>query len=244
MEGLPLPPLLEVPLLELLTPPELLPAIAPEPAPLPELPTPGALPEALPPELLLPPPELEPLVLSALEAPTPFALRDSAGGEPLVGPTDCDSVPPYGPPSGLPSPPLHAATIALAIAAPIAAYEENPICMQLSVVSRPPFDRLPHRKMVREWTPRNELRGYSNSQCEYSSSGGLCVDARRLSKGDALDRVCTELAFAGLAAPRGIVVQIESPQPVDLERDTGNGRDPFYAACSSRCDEAVPATGT
>jgi hypothetical protein len=43
--------------------------------------------------------------------------------------------------------------------------------------------------------------------------------------------------------PGSVLVHIESPEPVDLERETGDRRDPFYVACMSPCDEWVPATG-
>jgi hypothetical protein len=43
--------------------------------------------------------------------------------------------------------------------------------------------------------------------------------------------------------PGSVLVHIESPEPVDLERETGDRRDPFYVACTSPCDEWVPATG-
>jgi hypothetical protein len=43
--------------------------------------------------------------------------------------------------------------------------------------------------------------------------------------------------------PSSVLVHIESPEPVDLERETGDRRDPFYVACTSPCDERVPATG-
>jgi hypothetical protein len=43
--------------------------------------------------------------------------------------------------------------------------------------------------------------------------------------------------------PGSVLLHIESPEPVDLERETGDRRDPFYVACTSPCDEWVPATG-
>jgi hypothetical protein len=43
--------------------------------------------------------------------------------------------------------------------------------------------------------------------------------------------------------PGSVFVHIESPEPVDLERATGDRHDPFYVACTSPCDEWVPATG-
>jgi hypothetical protein len=43
--------------------------------------------------------------------------------------------------------------------------------------------------------------------------------------------------------PGSVLVHIESPQPVDLERETGDRHDPFDVACTSPCDEWVPATG-
>jgi hypothetical protein len=57
------------------------------------------------------------------------------------------------------------------------------------------------------------------------------------------------LALAQSAAtpsqiPGRVLVHVESPKPVDLERETGDRRDPFYVACTSPCDEWVPTTGT
>jgi hypothetical protein len=43
--------------------------------------------------------------------------------------------------------------------------------------------------------------------------------------------------------PGSVLVHIESPEPVDLERETGDRHDPFYVACASPCDEWVPASG-
>jgi hypothetical protein len=43
--------------------------------------------------------------------------------------------------------------------------------------------------------------------------------------------------------PGRVLVHIESPGSVDLERETGDRRDPFYVTCSSPCDEWVPASG-
>lgn len=39
------------------------------------------------------------------------------------------------------------------------------------------------------------------------------------------------------------LVHVESPEPVDLERETGDRDDPFSIACTSPCDEWVPASG-
>jgi hypothetical protein len=41
--------------------------------------------------------------------------------------------------------------------------------------------------------------------------------------------------------PGRVLVHIESPQPVDLERETGDRHDPFEVACTSPCDAWVPA---
>ncbi len=38
-------------------------------------------------------------------------------------------------------------------------------------------------------------------------------------------------------------MHVESPEPVNLERETGDRSDPFYVACTSPCDEWVPTTG-
>jgi hypothetical protein len=43
--------------------------------------------------------------------------------------------------------------------------------------------------------------------------------------------------------PDRVVVHIESPGSVDLERETGDRRDPFWVMCTSPCDARVPASG-
>lgn len=43
--------------------------------------------------------------------------------------------------------------------------------------------------------------------------------------------------------PGSVLVHIESPEAVDLERETGDRHDPFDVVCTSPCDEWVPATG-
>ncbi|HZU84241.1 MAG TPA: hypothetical protein VE987_15030 [Polyangiaceae bacterium] len=50
-------------------------------------------------------------------------------------------------------------------------------------------------------------------------------------------------ASAPEQVPGSVLLHIESPDPVDLQRETGDRRDPFYVACTSPCDEWVPATG-
>ena len=47
---------------------------------------------------------------------------------------------------------------------------------------------------------------------------------------------------APLQVPGRVLVHIESPAPVDLERGTGDFSDPFYVICTSPCDTWVPAT--
>jgi len=47
---------------------------------------------------------------------------------------------------------------------------------------------------------------------------------------------------APLQVPGRVLVHIESPEPVDLERGTGDFSDPFYVICTSPCDTWVPAT--
>jgi hypothetical protein len=47
---------------------------------------------------------------------------------------------------------------------------------------------------------------------------------------------------APLQVPSRVLVHIESPEPVDLERGTGDFSDPFYVVCTSPCDTWVPAT--
>lgn len=42
--------------------------------------------------------------------------------------------------------------------------------------------------------------------------------------------------------PGSVLVHIESPQPVDLERETGDRSDPFDVICMSPCDTWVPVT--
>lgn len=44
------------------------------------------------------------------------------------------------------------------------------------------------------------------------------------------------------AVPGRVLVHIESPVPVDLQRGTGDVADPFYVMCTSPCDTWVPAT--
>jgi len=54
------------------------------------------------------------------------------------------------------------------------------------------------------------------------------------------------VARSSVAEPspgRGVVVHLDSPQSVDLERATGDKRNPFYVVCTSPCDEALPADG-
>jgi hypothetical protein len=43
--------------------------------------------------------------------------------------------------------------------------------------------------------------------------------------------------------PGSVLVHIESAEPVDLELETGDRRDPLYVACRSPCDKWVPASG-
>lgn len=45
-----------------------------------------------------------------------------------------------------------------------------------------------------------------------------------------------------LPVPGRVLVHIQSPEPVDLERGTGDFSDPFYVICTSPCDAWVPAT--
>jgi hypothetical protein len=47
---------------------------------------------------------------------------------------------------------------------------------------------------------------------------------------------------APLQVPSRVLLHIESPKPVDLERGTGDFSDPFYVICTSPCDTWVPAT--
>jgi hypothetical protein len=54
-------------------------------------------------------------------------------------------------------------------------------------------------------------------------------------------------ALAGTAfaqtGPGQVVVHIDSPSPVDLERETDTAPFSFYRECTSPCDEAVPVGG-
>jgi hypothetical protein len=44
-------------------------------------------------------------------------------------------------------------------------------------------------------------------------------------------------------ADRAILVHVHSPDPVVLERETGNRYEPFASICTSPCDTLVPASG-
>jgi hypothetical protein len=47
-------------------------------------------------------------------------------------------------------------------------------------------------------------------------------------------------AIAEPESRHGVVVHIDSPEPVELRRLTGDKRNPFYVVCTSPCDEAIP----
>jgi len=43
--------------------------------------------------------------------------------------------------------------------------------------------------------------------------------------------------------PGYVLVHVDSPDPVNLERETGDDDKPFYVLCTSPCDAGIPATG-
>ena len=67
--------------------------------------------------------------------------------------------------------------------------------------------------------------------------------ARQLAAMVGLAWVSVAGAALGQSAPAHVVVHIESPTPVDLERETDTAPFSFYRECTSPCDEAVPVGG-
>src|SRR4029077_17858812 len=50
-------------------------------------------------------------------------------------------------------------------------------------------------------------------------------------------------ASSDLVPPHSVFVHVDSPEPVELQGDTGEKRPPFFTICVSPCDTVVPADG-
>ncbi len=85
---------------------------------------------------------------------------------------------------------------------------------------------------------RRIVRGFSLTRCAALFAAlhvTLVASAARADGTDSPDPTST--------ATRAVYVHVDSPEPVDLQRETGERYQPFETVCTSPCDTLVPADG-